>query len=84
MTRRTGVQGLEHTSTNEVPLEGQPLNGKEIDEMMQHLQAVSLSDWYLNVGVHVPKIEAMLQVVGKDAPWVHLLTSRALEVHMQA
>lgn len=78
------MQGLEHTSTNEIPLEGQPLNGKEIDEMMQHLSAVSLCDWYLNVGVHVGKIEAMLHVVAKDASWVHMLTSQALEFHMQA
>ena len=56
------MQGLEHTSTNEVPLEGAPLNGKEIDEIMQQLSVLSLSDWYLSVGVHVPKIEAMLQV----------------------
>lgn len=60
------------------------MNGKEIDNMMKNLNSVSLCDWYLSVATHVPKIEAMLHVVAKDAPWVHLLTSRALEVHMQA
>ena len=67
-----------------MPLEGAPLNGKEIDEMMQQLGVLSLSEWYLSMGVHVPKIEAMLQVVARDAQWVHLLTSQAMEVHMQA
>jgi hypothetical protein len=72
-------------STNDVPLEGNStMYGKEIDDLMQQLETLTLSEWYLDLNVHVPKIEAMLHVVAKDAPWVHLLTSRACEVHMQA
>jgi hypothetical protein len=77
------MQGLEHSSVQEVPLIERPLNARELDEEMDFLARMVLNEWYLSVGRHVPRIEAMLQIVARDAPFVHLLVSRAGELHIQ-
>lgn len=55
------LQGLEHTSIQDVPI-GKPFNQRGVDELLAMLDVVGLMDWYVNIHDHLPKIEALLQV----------------------
>eukprot|EP00892_Ulva_mutabilis_P001895 jgi/Ulvmu1/11706/UM008_0117.1 len=79
---RFTARGLEHTSVQDVPI-SKPFHQKGVDELLAMLDVVGLMDWYVNIHDHLPKIEALLQIVAKNEHWVKLLATKAGELHLQ-